>query len=105
MNARNTMKFKLDQQHPAPLTAKQRKRLQSIAAMPDSDIDYSDAAQSSNTDHSYRPGMLISEESKQQVTLRLDTDVLRFFRGIGKRYQSRINAVLRGRMNAQRKTV
>lgn len=32
---------------------------------------------------------------KQQVTLRIDTDVLAWFRAQGKGYQSRINALLR----------
>ena len=42
-----------------------------------------------------RPGALVSTENKKQVTLRLDSDVLTFFKGTGKRYQSRINAALR----------
>lgn len=42
-----------------------------------------------------RPGKLVPTENKQQVTLRLDADLLRFFKKTGSRYQSRINAVLR----------
>lgn len=38
---------------------------------------------------------LIEPAGKEQITLRLDTDVLRHFRGAGKGYQSRINAVLK----------
>ena len=34
-------------------------------------------------------------EPKEQVTLRLDRDVLRWFRAHGRGYQTRINAVLR----------
>jgi uncharacterized protein (DUF4415 family) len=34
-------------------------------------------------------------EAKEQVTLRLDRDVLRWFRARGRGYQTRINAVLR----------
>jgi uncharacterized protein (DUF4415 family) len=34
-------------------------------------------------------------EPKEQVTLRLDRDVLRWFRARGRGYQTRINAVLR----------
>ena len=37
----------------------------------------------------------VSPESKEQVTLRLDADVLRHFRSAGPGYQSRINAVLK----------
>lgn len=34
-------------------------------------------------------------ENKASITLRLDRDVLDFFRSSGRRYQTRINAVLR----------
>ena len=34
---------------------------------------------------------LIPSENEQQITLRLDAGVIAFFRGIGRRYQSRIN--------------
>ena len=39
---------------------------------------------------------------KQQVTLRLDTDVLQWIKDQGKGYQSRINALLRAYMEAHR---
>lgn len=42
-----------------------------------------------------RPGRPISDNPKQQVTLRLDPDVLERFRATGKGWQSRINAELR----------
>jgi uncharacterized protein (DUF4415 family) len=45
---------------------------------------------------------LVPDENKQQVTLRLDADLLAYFKSTGKRYQSRINAVLRAYMLAQR---
>lgn len=41
-------------------------------------------------------------ERKQQVTLRIDSDVLRWFRAQGRGYQSRINALLRAYMEAHR---
>lgn len=40
-------------------------------------------------------GRPIAEKPKQQVTLRLDPDVLERFRASGKGWQSRINAELR----------
>jgi uncharacterized protein (DUF4415 family) len=49
-----------------------------------------------------RPGALVSAENKQQITLRLDAEVLNFFKNTGERYQSRINAVLREYVRAQR---
>ncbi|MFN4039921.1 MAG: BrnA antitoxin family protein [Erythrobacter sp.] len=42
-----------------------------------------------------RPGRPRSPDPKQQVTLRLDPDVLDAFRSTGKGWQSRINAALR----------
>lgn len=44
----------------------------------------------------------IEPESKEQITLRLDAEVLRHFRSTGKGYQSRINAVLRSYVRAQK---
>ena len=42
-------------------------------------------------------------ESKQQITLRLDPEVIRFFKQTGKGYQSRMGAVLRSYVEAKRK--
>lgn len=43
---------------------------------------------------------LVLPESKQLTSLRLDPDVLTWFRSHGKGYQTRINAVLRAYMKA-----
>jgi uncharacterized protein (DUF4415 family) len=42
---------------------------------------------------------------KKQITLRVDPDVLTFFRKQGKGYQSTMNAVLRKYVEAQRRNV
>ncbi len=42
-------------------------------------------------------------EPKEQVTLRLDRDLLRWFRSQGRGYQTRINAVLRGYYRHERR--
>ena len=39
-------------------------------------------------------------ETKQQITLRLDPDVIRWFKRTGKGYQSRMGAVLRSYVEA-----
>jgi uncharacterized protein (DUF4415 family) len=41
-----------------------------------------------------QPSSLL-KEAKQQITLRIDTDVLEWFRATGSGYQSRMNAVLK----------
>jgi uncharacterized protein (DUF4415 family) len=104
MSARNIVKFKLDPQKLKPLSNAQRKRLAAVAAVPDSEINYSDIPQQRGAVQWTRPGALVQSENKQQVTLRLDADVLNFFKATGKRYQSRINAALREYMKAHRKS-
>src|SRR4051812_32762428 len=42
-------------------------------------------------------------ETKQQITLRLDPEVIRFFKRTGKGYQSRMGAVLRSYVESKRK--
>jgi uncharacterized protein (DUF4415 family) len=42
--------------------------------------------------------------SKEQITLRLDADVLKWFRSRGKGYQTQINSLLRAFMEAHRKS-
>ena len=44
------------------------------------------------------------EHSKTPVTIRLDSDVLSWFKAQGKGYQTRINAVLRSFVEAQRQS-
>ena len=101
MSKRNTTKFELDPKNPPPLAAAQRKRLAAVAAMPDSDIDYSDIPKQTAKVKWNRPGALVSAENKQQITLRLDAEVVAFFKKTGARYQSRINAVPREYVRAQ----
>jgi uncharacterized protein (DUF4415 family) len=101
------VRFRLDPKNPPTMTPEQMQRLRD---MRDEDIDLSDIP-----DQSWRTGwrraqmpgpmpmnQLVPGENKQQITLRLDADLLVFFKGTGRRYQSRINAVLREYMNAQR---
>ena len=104
MSARNTVKFKLDPKKPVPLSAAQRNRLAAVATMPDAEINYSDIPRQTGSVQWTRPGALVPTENKQQVTLRLDADVLSFFKETGKRYQSRINAALREYVKAHRKS-
>lgn len=104
MSARNTVKFKLDLKNTKPLTSAQRKRLAAVAGMPDAEIDYSDIPRQTQPVQWTRPSALIPAENKRQITLRLDADVVSFFKKTGKRYQSRINAALREYVKAHRKS-
>ncbi len=93
MSARNIVKYKLDAERAR--LPEQRARLKRVAAIPDSAIDYSDISPASPDAVWTRPGALVPEGRKQLVTLRLDPDVLAFFKATGARYQTRINAALR----------
>lgn len=104
MKNANTFKLTLDPKKPKALTVAQRKRLAALAAMPDSQIDYSDIPRTRRKVQWSRPGALVPAENKRQITLRLDAEVLTFFKDTGARYQSRINAVLREYVSAHRKT-
>jgi len=96
----NIVKLTLDPNNLPPLTAEERSQLEKVAAMPDREIDYSDAP--------YRPDAVWMKaadrlrETKKQITLRVDTEVLDFFKNTGKRYQSRMNAVLRSYVEASK---
>ena len=79
-------------------------QMQALRELRDEDIDYSDIPPLPSTGWQ-RVSDLIPAENKQQITLRLDADVIQFFRGTGRRYQSRINAALREYVNANKKSV
>jgi len=56
------------------------------------DIDYSDNQDPGDIDFS---SFEMFKKEKKQVTLRIDNDVLDFFKNMGKGYQTKINQVLR----------
>lgn len=70
--------------------------------MRDEDIDYSDSPPA--TPEMFARGVvrrgLKPVLRKSQITLRLDTDVLEWFRALGSGYQTQINSLLRAYMEA-----
>jgi uncharacterized protein (DUF4415 family) len=80
------------------LTKADRAKLKALEARPDSAIDTSDIPEMTDEQwrharrgHFYRP-------RKQQITARVDADVLAWLKAQGKDYQTRINAILRREM-------
>ena len=70
--------------------------------MSDDEIDFSDVEEitpelfaQAVVRHGLKPIL-----KKEQITLRVDSDVLRWFRSQGKGYQTKINDLLRAYMNA-----
>ena len=84
------------------VTEKQSKEIRRLAKMADEDIDTSELPEVDDFSDAvrgrfYRP-------VKRQITLRLDADLLAWFRSQGGKYQTRINAALREYMDSHRKT-
>jgi len=85
------------------LTVEQVAELKVLQAMPDGEIDYSDIPPAKPEEWRdavvgkfYRP-------IKQQLTLRIDADVVDWFKKQGRGYQTRINELLRDAMMKEAK--
>ena len=81
-----------------PLTARQKREIQALAAMPEDTIDTSDipelppgAWKNAVRGKWYRP-------VKQAVSIRLDADVLAWLKAKGSGYQTKVNGLLRKKM-------
>ena len=100
------MKTKLDS-HTAEtmprLTDAQRDHLAALAAMPDETIDTSDIPELSDEAWAAGARGRFYRPVKQQITARVDADVLDWLKSQGKGYQGRLNAILRREMLASLK--
>jgi uncharacterized protein (DUF4415 family) len=67
--------------------------------MKDSDIDYSDIPPLG--DEFFKKATVAWPPAKQQLTIRLDEDVLNWLKANGRGYQTRINQILRAAMESQ----
>jgi uncharacterized protein (DUF4415 family) len=77
-----------------------KKRRKKLSSLKDSDIDYSDIAE---LDASFwKNAKLIEPETKKAVSIRLDSDILDWFKKQGKGYQSLMNSVLKTFVQAKR---
>jgi uncharacterized protein (DUF4415 family) len=82
----------------SPITPARKRKLAQLAERPDAEIDFSDIPplqesfwRNAVRNPFYRP-------VKQQLTVRLDADVVAWLRQQGKGYQTRLNKVLREAM-------
>lgn len=98
--AAEVVRHEVDPANPPPLTDVQKAELAALAMRSDSAIDYSDIpplpdsfGQNAERGRFYKP-------VKQQITARVDADVLAWLKSQGKGYQGRINAILRREMLA-----
>lgn len=86
-------RYRLDTKKPRQLTPAEQRRLE---RMP---IDYSDIPPLG--DEFFSKATEAWPPTKQQLTIRLDTDVLKWLKAHGRGYQTRINRILRAAMESQ----
>lgn len=81
------------------LKKKSRTDWAKLSSLEDDDIDYSDIPPLD--DDFFTKGELRLPKAKPLISLRIDPEVLAWFRAQGPGYQTRMNAVLRKYMEAQ----
>ena len=85
---------------PPALSDAQRDHLAGLAALPDETIDTSDIPELSDEAWAAGARGRFYRPVKQQITARVDADVLDWLKSQGKGYQGRLNAILRREMLA-----
>lgn len=91
---------------PGPLSEEQIAELKALSEMPDSEIDFSDIPELDDAFFKKAKQGMMYRLHKQQTTLRLDADILDWFKRHaknGKGYQTDINKALRAYVVAQEK--
>ena len=73
-----------------------------VDAVKDSGLDYDEIPEQGAA--FFKSAVLRMPEPKSTVTMRLDKDVLEWFKAQGKGYQTRINVLLRAYMDAKKPT-
>ena len=75
-----------------------RKELAALVAKPESKIDFTDIPDTTRKDWQGATRGKFYRPIKQQLTVRVDADVLEWLKSQGKGYQSRLNEILRAAM-------
>ncbi len=75
-------------------------RHKKLLALRDEDIDYSDIPELD--DDFWAKAKVVMPKAKEQISIKVDREVLAYFRKDGPGYQTRINAVLKSFVEAHR---
>ena len=75
-----------------------RKRAKQIKSIRDKNINYSEIPEL--TEEFFKNAVLEMPKKKKAISLRVDSDVLQWFKKQGENYQTRINAILRAFMRS-----
>ncbi len=75
-----------------------------LRSMTDEELEraIADDPESDASDFDWDKAVMVGPLTKKAVSIRLDQDVLDFFKAAGRGYQTRINAILRSYMNARK---
>lgn len=98
MSKNKTVKFELDLTKLPSITQAQRAELNTLAAMPDSEIDFSDIPPLDDSFWKNAVRNPFYKPTKTSTTVRVDSDVLFWLKVQGKGYQTRMNEILREAM-------
>lgn len=105
MRKKDVVTFEIDLANPPPLTPEEKATLERLAALSDDQIDTSDIPEADEDFWSRAERNRFFRPVKQQLTLRLDADLVAWFKArapAGKGYQTAINRVLREHVEAHR---
>ncbi len=98
MNARHTTKRR------SPESPRGRADLPRLRQVSEAEIERTSPSELRDLPADFWDSAVVVEPvAKQAISLRVDADVLAWFRAQGPRYQSRMNAVLRSYMTQRRK--
>jgi len=86
-------RYRLDPKKPRKLTAAEARRLDAAP------IDYSDIPPLG--DEFFKRATAALPPPKEQLTVRIDADVLKWLKATGRGYHTRINRILRAAMESQ----
>ncbi len=86
------------------LTADQRRQLEAAANIPDDQIDTSDIPERLDYKGPVYIGLIPRPGKKKSITIRLDADVVDWFKAHGKGWQTKMNWALRLYYASHRKT-
>ncbi len=92
------VRFAIDLSTLLPLTRKQQADLAALTTLPDDKIDYSDVPPLADSARSEAARGRFYRPVKQQITARVDADVLDWLKSQVAGYQARKNAILRREM-------
>ncbi|KAA3604706.1 MAG: 3-oxoacyl-ACP synthase [Calditrichaeota bacterium] len=93
MKKKNIVKFKLEE-----LPQSSKTDWKKVDSMTDSEIDLSEIPELD--ENFWKTAKVVEPKKKKAISLRIDNDVLEWFRQQGKGYQTKINSVLKAYVKA-----